>query len=120
MMLNEPVPGRDYEVLAGYLGYSAKQLSRFKQSKNPADAILFHWATQPGNGLDRLIEILKKMKRHDVVETLERKGNSHFHCKQQSKTQHARISFPPDKSIATVLILVYLHIYEYRKMCILR
>ena len=66
MMLNEPFLGGDCEVLAEYLGYSAKQLSRFKQSKNPGDAILFHWATQPGNGLDRLIEILNKMKRHDV------------------------------------------------------
>ena len=61
-MLNEPIPGGVCEVLVEYLGYSAKQLSRFKQSKNPADSILFHWASQSGNSLDLLIEILKKMK----------------------------------------------------------
>ena len=85
MMLNEPFLGGDCEVLAEYLGYSAKQLSRFKQSKNPGDAILFHWATQPGNGLDRLIEILKKMKRHDVSKLLKEKVTLIFTVNNKAK-----------------------------------
>ena len=68
MMLNDPFLGEDCEVLAEYLGYSAKQQSRFKQPKTSGDTTLFHWATQPENGSDRLIEILNKMRRH-VVKT---------------------------------------------------
>ena len=92
MMSNEAIPGGDFEVLAEYLGYSVKQLSRFKQSKNPADAILFHWATQPGNGLDRLIEILKKMKRHDVSKLLKEKVTLIFTV--NNKAKHNIQEFP--------------------------
>ena len=60
----------------------------FKLSKNPADAILIYWGTQRGNELKRVIEILRKMKRHDVVEILEAKGGLNFHCNQQSKTSY--------------------------------
>ena len=86
--LNVPTPGADCEVLAQHMGYSTNQIARFKLSKNPADAILFHWGTQRGNELKRLIEILRKMKRHDVVEILEAKGSLNFHCNQQSKTTY--------------------------------
>ena len=81
MKLNVVTPGGDCEVLAQYMGYSTNLIARFKLSKNPADAILFHWGTQRGNELKRLIEILRKMKRYDVVEILETKGSLNFHCK---------------------------------------
>ena len=73
---------------AQYMGYSTKQIARFKLSKNPVDAILFHWGTQRGNELKRLVEILRKMKRHDFVETLEAKRSLNFHCNQKSKTTY--------------------------------
>ena len=88
MKLNVVTPGGDCEVLAQYMGYSTNLIARFKLSKNPADAILFHWGTQRGNELKRLIEILRKMKRYDVVEILETKGSLNFHCNQQSTTTY--------------------------------
>ena len=88
MKLDVPTPGGDCEVLAQYMGYSTNQIARFKLSKNPTDAILFHWVTQRGNELKRLTEILKKIKRHDVVEILEAKDNLNLHCNQQSKTAY--------------------------------
>ena len=88
MKLNVPTPDGDCEVLAQYMGYSTNQIARFKLSKNPTDAILFHWVTQRGNELKRLTEILKKIKRHDVVEILEAKDNLNLHCNQQSKTAY--------------------------------
>ena len=88
MKLNVPTPDGVCEVLAQYMGYSTNQIARFKLSKNPADAILFHWGTQRGNELKRLVEILRKMKRHDFVEILEAKRSLNFHCNQQSKTTY--------------------------------
>ena len=88
MKLNVPTPGGDCEVLAQYMGYSTNQIAGLKLSENPADAILFHWGTQRGNELKRLIEILRKMKRHIVVEILEAKSSLNFHCNQQSETTY--------------------------------
>ena len=86
MKLNVLTPDGDCEVLARYMGYSTNQITRFKLSKNPVDAIMFHWGTKRGNELKRLIEILRKMRRHDFVEILEAKDSINFHCNQQSKT----------------------------------
>ena len=88
MKLNVLTPGGDCEVLAQCIGYTTNQIARFKLSKNAVDAIMFHWETKRGNELKRLIEIFRKMKRHDFVEILEAKDSVNFHCNQQSKTTY--------------------------------
>ena len=69
--LNIPNPGRDYETLAGNLGYIAVQVKQFQLKKNPADALLSHWGTKFGNTVNKLIEILKDMENNVVAEKLE-------------------------------------------------
>ena len=76
--LNEPSPGSDFTVTAHHFGYSNVQAQRIALSSNPTDALLFHWATKSGNDLSKLTEILKKMKRYDIVEILDRKGKSYM------------------------------------------
>ena len=73
--LNRPIHGRDYKALAGRLGYTAGNVKTFELGVDPADALLSHWGMTPDNDVNKLIKILKKMERDDLVEILEAQGN---------------------------------------------
>ena len=75
--LNKPIHDKDYKSLAGQLGYTAGKLKEFEQQPDPADALLSHWATKSENEVNKLIEILNKMERDDLVKILEAQGNFH-------------------------------------------
>ena len=73
--LNKPIDDKDYQALAGQLGYTAGELKTFQLQRDPADALLSHWATKSDNDVNKLIKILKKMERPDLVKVLEAQGN---------------------------------------------
>ena len=73
MKLNVPTPGGDCEVLVQYIGYSTNQIARSKLSKNPTDAIFFHWGAQRGNELKEVIEIHRKINDMTLLISLKRK-----------------------------------------------
>ena len=82
--LNKPVYGKDYKALSGHMEYTAGFMKTFELEKDPADALLTHWATKCGNNVKKLIGMLKKMERDDLVEMLESQGNFYFfHFYQQ-------------------------------------
>ena len=75
--LNKPIHDKDYKALAGRFGYTAGELKTFQLQRDPADALLSHWATKSDNDVNKLIEFLKKMDRDDLVKILEARGSFH-------------------------------------------
>ena len=75
--LNKPIDDKDYKALAGHMGYTAGELKKFQLKRDPADALLSHWATKSDNDVNKLIEILKKMERDDLIKILEARGTFH-------------------------------------------
>ena len=72
--LNKPIHDKHYKALAGRLGYTDVELKKFQLHRDPADALLSHWATKSDNNVNKLIKILDKMDRDDLVEILEAQG----------------------------------------------
>ena len=71
--LNKSIPGKDYKALAGHMGYNAGKLKTFQLEKDPSDALLSDWGTKSGNDVKKLIVLLTKMGRDDLVELLKAK-----------------------------------------------
>ena len=69
--LNKSIPGKDYEALAGHMGYSAGKLKTFQSKENSSDALLSDWGTKFDNDVKKLIVLLTKMERDDLIELLE-------------------------------------------------
>ena len=63
------MPG--WEVLAGYMSYSNAEVKIFGKDKNPADKLLTSWDVGKENDVAGLIELVRGMKRLDIVELLE-------------------------------------------------
>ena len=73
--LNKSIPGKDYEALAGHMGYNAGELKTFQLKEDPSNALLSDWGTKSENDVNKLIVFLKKMGRGHLVGTLEAQGN---------------------------------------------
>ena len=61
---------RDFRMLAKLMEYTADQIERFEQEDNPTDVILTGWKLKARRTVADLIDIVQKMERHDVIETL--------------------------------------------------
>ena len=69
--LNVSIPGKDYRALAGEMGYTKKDVDNFNLKEDAARALLNDWGTKAGNNVGKLIEMLSKFGRDDIVEYLE-------------------------------------------------
>ncbi|XP_041029700.1 tumor necrosis factor receptor superfamily member 16-like isoform X2 [Carcharodon carcharias] len=56
--------------LAGLLGYNEEHIDTFKQEEHPVRALLSDWAAKDSATTDALCTALRKLKRDDIVETL--------------------------------------------------
>ena len=65
------VLGGDYRTLAGKLGYNVIDAEMFSQGGNATQSLLFHWSPRSeGNTAEKILNILVKMKRDDIVQLL--------------------------------------------------
>ena len=71
--LRHSISGKDYRALAGKMGYKAKDVRNFDLKEDPARALLDNWGVKGGNNVEKLIQILSKLDRDDVIEII-RKG----------------------------------------------
>ena len=62
--------GKDYIALAGVMNYNGGEIKIFKQSADPADALLTNWETKLENDVPRLIEHLLEIDRQDLAAML--------------------------------------------------
>ena len=70
--LNQDSIGKDWQKLAGLMGYNIDNVKMYFNGKgNPADALLTHWETRSGNDVEKLIGYLKEMGRSDIIELLQ-------------------------------------------------
>ena len=67
-MLNEDKVIDDFRALARLLEYNESQIAEIEQQENPTDTLLEDWGTAKESTVGKLIEFLKLMKRHDVIE----------------------------------------------------
>lgn len=63
---------RDFRMLAKLMEYTADQIERFEREDNPTDAILTDWKLKERRTVAELIDMVQKMERHDVIETLQK------------------------------------------------
>ena len=71
LRLNSRTPiRRDFRMLAKLMEYTAYQIERFEREDNPTDVILTDWKLKGRKTVANLIDMVKKMERHDVIETL--------------------------------------------------
>ena len=61
----------DWEVLAEHMNYTYAEVKIFEKDKNPADQLLTSWGIGKENDVAGLIELIRGMKRLDIVELLE-------------------------------------------------
>ncbi|CAH3028984.1 unnamed protein product [Porites evermanni] len=76
MKLNPRHPMKDFRYLAGKMNYNYEMVRNFALQRNPTVALLHDWfMSHTKNGeaktVSHLIELLKNMKRDDVVEILQ-------------------------------------------------
>ena len=64
--------GGDFRTLAGNLGMENSKIQVISEKDNPADEVLTWWETQSSATVQKFREVLVRMKRHDVVEILDR------------------------------------------------
>jgi hypothetical protein len=64
--------GMGYKTLAGFMGFSAKQVKDFEDTGNPCESMLTCWGnldTKENNVL-KLQGLVEKLKRDDILELL--------------------------------------------------
>ena len=61
----------DWKVLAGLMNYSNAEVNIFGKDKNPADKLLTSWDIGEENDVAGLIELVRGMRRLNIVEVLE-------------------------------------------------
>lgn len=76
MKLNPRHPMKDFRYLAGKMNYNYEMVRNFALQRNPTVALLHDWfMSHTKNGeaktVSHLIELLKNMRRDDVVEILQ-------------------------------------------------
>lgn len=67
-MLNKDKVIDDFRALAKLLEYNESQIEEIGQQENPTDTLLEDWGIGKDSTVGKLIEFLKLMKRHDVIE----------------------------------------------------
>ena len=70
--LRVSISGKDYRALAGKMGYTTKDVNNFNLEKDPARALLYDWDTEDGNNVGKLIQMLSKLGRDDVIEIIQK------------------------------------------------
>ena len=72
MRLNPILMMKDYQALAGKMGYKYYEIKAFGLERNPTAAVLESWWSQKGDrSVNALIKILESIERYDVTELLE-------------------------------------------------
>ena len=61
---------RDYRSVAANLGYKVIDIHMFSQEGNATKSLLFDWSIGKGNTAEKILNILIKMDRDDIVELL--------------------------------------------------
>ncbi|XP_048416885.1 tumor necrosis factor receptor superfamily member 16-like isoform X1 [Stegostoma tigrinum] len=69
-LLNNCEEDAEWCSLAGLLGYNEEHIDTFKQEEHPVRALLSDWAAKDAATTDALCTALRKLKRDDIVETL--------------------------------------------------
>ena len=70
--LRHSIPGKDYRAFAGKMGYKSKDVKNFDLKQDPARALLDNWGVKGGNNVEKLIQILSKLERHDVIQIIQK------------------------------------------------
>lgn len=70
MLNNEETVIDDFCALARLLKYEESEIAEIEQKENPTNALLEDWGTEEESTVENLIEFLKQMNRHDVIEIL--------------------------------------------------
>ncbi|XP_067869366.1 tumor necrosis factor receptor superfamily member 16-like [Heterodontus francisci] len=69
-LLNSCEEDAEWCNLAGLLGYDEEHIDTFKQEEHPVHALLSDWAAKDSATTDALCTALRKLKRDDIVESL--------------------------------------------------
>ena len=72
--LNQEIGGKDWKTLAGVMGYNNEFVKNLKRNDDPAEALLSFWETKSGHDVKKLIGLLKKIGRNDIIELMQQ-GN---------------------------------------------
>ena len=72
--LNQEIEGKDWKTLAGLMGYSNEFVKNLKRNVDPAGALLSDWETKSGHDVKKLIGLLNKIERNDIIELMQQ-GN---------------------------------------------
>ena len=72
--LNQEIGGKDWKALAGLMGYINEFVKNLERKDDPAEALLSYWETESGHDVKKLIGLLKKIGRNDIIELMQQ-GN---------------------------------------------
>ena len=72
--LNQEIGGKDWKTLAGVMGYNNEFVKNLKRNDDPAGALLSDWETKSGHDVKKLIGLLNKIERNDIIELMQQ-GN---------------------------------------------
>ena len=72
--LNQEIEGKDWNTLAGLMEYSNEFVKNLKRNVDPAGALLSDWETKSGHDVKKLIGLLNKIERNDIIELMQQ-GN---------------------------------------------
>ena len=61
---------KNWEALAGWLGFSVNQVDGFRLENNKADAVIRSWRTIKENTITEFIKILRKNKMTQLVDEI--------------------------------------------------
>ena len=62
----------NWKKVAEEMGYSQiNEVKKFERKVSPTHALLSDWGKKEDNNLNRLIEILKKIERYDIIDIIQ-------------------------------------------------
>lgn len=64
-------PERDWESLAGQMGFSYEEILNLRCDVDPVISIIRQWERQPDATIDKLLSFLHEIERFDVIEDLQ-------------------------------------------------
>ena len=82
---NMVATGMGFTTLAGKMGFSEEEFKEFEACDKPCESMLKAWSSRDarGNNVLKLMDLVKKMKRDDIVELLKAELEKvECHCRE--------------------------------------